>query len=70
MDSSDPVHLDEDARTIIAASLALGKDEVGIMESLSNYANYEGRRLKTNGLTPGSLGRGGDAWVSIRGLDR
>ena len=65
MDSSDPVYLDKDARTITAASFALGKDEVGIAESLSNHANYEGRRLRTNVHAPGALGRG-DAWLFYR----
>ena len=47
MDNSDPVYVDVDAATITAASLALGKDEVGLVESLNNHASYEGRRLRT-----------------------
>ena len=62
MDSDDPVYCEEDVRTITAAALTLGKDEGGLAESLSNHSTYRGRRLKTNALAPGSLGRR-DAWV-------
>ena len=69
MDNSDLVYVDVDVATITAATLGLGKDEGGLAESLINYAQYKGRRLRKNVHAPGALRRG-DAWVSIRELDR
>ena len=59
MDSDDLVYGEEDARTITAASLALGEDESGLVETLDNLSTYGGRRLRTNKLASGSLGRRG-----------
>ena len=58
MDNSDLVYVEVDAATITAASLSLGMDEGGLVESLSNHAIYEGRRLSINVHAPGALGRG------------
>ena len=59
MDDSDLVYFDVDAAAITAASLTLGKDEGGLVESLSNHASYKGRRLRTNVHSPGTLRRRG-----------
>ena len=69
MDDSDLVYFDVDAATITAASLTLGKDKGGLVESLSNHASYEGRRLRTNVHAPGALRRG-EACVFYRGMLR
>ena len=66
MDDSDLVYFDVDAATITAASLTLGKDEGELVESLSNHASYEGRRLRTNVHAPGALRRG-EAWGILPG---
>ena len=59
MDDSDLVYCDMDVATVTAASLILGKGEGGRVESLSNHARYEGRRLRTNVHTPCTLRRRG-----------
>ena len=64
MDDSDLVYFDVDAATTTAASLTLGKDEGELVESLSNHASYEGRRLRTNVHAPGALRRGGSLGYS------
>ena len=64
MDDSDLVYCDMDVATVTAASLSLGKGEGGREESLSNHTRYEGRRLRTNVHSPGTLRRRGGLGIA------
>ena len=62
MDSDNPVYVEEEEKTITAATLGLREDERGIVETLDNLSTYGGRRLSTNMSAPGSLGQE-EAWI-------